>query len=103
MAWDPGNGMILQLHLTQFERPKDVNLDPIPVAKRSQDFPKRTPPPKVDDLHISIVVSPPPAHSQVDGDRPDRPETKVEPSQHYEWPWCSCWAPKQASGMPGVW
>ena len=43
MAWDPGNGMILQLHLTQFERPKDVNLDPIPVAKRSQDFPKRTP------------------------------------------------------------
>lgn len=27
---------------------------------------------------------------EVDGDRPDRPETKVEPSQHYEWPWCSC-------------
>jgi hypothetical protein len=46
MAWDPGNGMILQLHLTQFERPKDVNLDRIPVAKRSQDFPKRPPPTK---------------------------------------------------------
>lgn len=36
---------------------------------------------------------------EVEGDRPDRPETKVEPNQHYEWPWCSCAVNKSAKQL----